>query len=180
MVRMMAAGLIGGLVLFLWSVVFSVVGPEDDARPLSEGSAATVELLRTRVASIELPFGPSAANAGPAANPAPRSGAAPEPRGAIDYTSIGQSLMAACGAAGVAALLMTWFGGAKRPFAERVLFSVLLGCFAALATSVPAGAWTEFSLHRTTMLLGETVVGWLLAGMVMAVLLNPKPRRARA
>lgn len=176
MLRVISAGFLGGLVLFAWSVVFSVVGPVDESSPATPLSAATIGALRARVAAFELPFGPAAASAAGGQAPVATQKAMPP----IDLAALGGSLATACAAACFAAVLMSWFGGAKKPFAERVVFSVVLGGFAALSMSVPAGAWTEFSMHRTTMLLGELVVGWLLAGMVIAVVLNPRARRARA
>ncbi|HZW09526.1 MAG TPA: hypothetical protein VFF69_06465 [Phycisphaerales bacterium] len=176
MVRLIGAGLVGGLVLMLWSVVFSAVGPADGPAPASARAAATVESLRARAAhtGFQLPFGPAAASAAPrqvefqqAAPPAP----------SFDLRALAKNLGIACAAATVAAVLIAWFGGPRRPFAERVLFGVLLGAMVGLGMGIPGGGWAEFSAHRTAMSLGEVLVGWTLAAMVIAVMLNPKSKR---
>lgn len=180
MLRVIGAGLVGGLVLMIWSVAFSAVGPADAQSPQSSESAATIAALRAQAegTGIRIPLGPASAMASPAERP--ETVAQPAPAGfSPDWVQLGKSLGAACAAATVAAIMMRCFGGVKRPFTERVFFSVLLGAFAGLAMSVPAGGWTEFSMHRATMLLGEVLVGWTLAGMVIAVMLNPKPRKVK-
>jgi hypothetical protein len=179
MLRVFGAGLVGGLVLMIWSVVFSAVGPADGPPPPSASAAATIDALRASVADtrIELPFGPSRAAAAEERPETTQRIAGPM---SLDMKALAQSLAVACGAATIAALLMAWFGGERRPFAERVFFAVLLGAFAGLAMNIPAGGWTEFSVARTTAYLGEVLVGWTLAGMVIAVMLNAKPRKAKA
>ncbi len=93
---------------------------------------------------------------------------------------MGRGLIVACAASLFAAVLISLYGGARRSFAERVLFAVLLGAFAGSAMMVPAGGWANFSFARSAPLLGEVLVGWLLAGLVIAVILGAKPRRVKA
>ncbi len=181
MLRVLSAGLVGGLVLMIWSIAFSALGPPESQSPQSSASAATIAALRSRVEStgLRIPLGPAAAFAASGERPE----TTPQPASAqlsLDWVQLAKTLGAACGAATVAALLMSWFGGHRRPFAERVFFAVLLGAFAGLAMTVPAGRWAEFSMHRATMLLGEVLVGWTLAGMVIAIMLNPRPRKVKA
>lgn len=177
MVRLLGAGLVGGLVLMFWSALFTLVGPADNS-PAAARANATITHYRTQLqqVSVPLPFAPSAAHAAPAQAQPTRAPAGPPP---LDPVILAKSLAIACAAATFAAMLMAWFG-ARRPFAERVLFAVLLGAFAGLAASIPAGGWSEFAVHRSALYLGEVLVGWTLAGMVIAVMLNPKQKKAKA
>lgn len=181
MVRIISAGLVGGLVLTVWSVVFSAVGPAESQDPPTARAAATIGALRAKAerAGIELPLGPASAGAAPAERPETIHQSA-QAQFSLDTRQIATTLGAACAAATIAAVLMSWFGGARRPFAERVFFAVLLGGFAGLTMAIPAGGWADFSVHRATMYLGEVLVGWTLAGMVIAVMLNPKPKKLKA
>lgn len=126
-----------------------------------------------------LPFGPTeakAAGVGASLSVVSDTSAAP-----IDVGAMARGLGVACAAGIFAAMLMSLYGGGRRSFAERVLFAVLLGAFAGSAMLVPAGGWADFSLARSAPLLGEVLVGWLLAGLVIAVILGAKkPRRAKA
>jgi hypothetical protein len=179
MVRVLGAGLIGGLVLTVWSVVFSAVGPAEAQVPPSDRSAATINALREHAANagIDISFGPALANAAPQERPE-TSVENVAPSLSLDFAQLARTLAVACAASTIAAVLMAWFGGARRPFAERVFFAVLLGAFAGLTMVLPAGGWAEFSMHRTMMYLGEVLVGWTLAGLVIAVMLNPKKVKA--
>ncbi|VAX40794.1 hypothetical protein MNBD_PLANCTO03-2153, partial [hydrothermal vent metagenome] len=47
------------------------------------------------------------------------------------------------------------------------------------AMLVPAGGWADFSFARSAPLLGEVLIGWLLAGLVIAVILGGKPIRKK-
>jgi hypothetical protein len=181
MVRLIGAGLVGGLVLMVWSVVFSAVGPANGPAPTSARAAASIESLRAHASEtgLRLPFGPAAASAAPE-RPETIQAAPPRSAPPFHFPSLAKNLGLACAAAMVAALLMAWFGGPRRPFAERVLFGVLLGAFAGLGMTIPGGGWAEFSTHRTAMTLGEVLVGWTLAAMVIAVMLNPKPKKVKA
>jgi len=183
MFRVLGAGVVGGFVLVAWSTLFGVLGPV-----VSQGSwgsdgvnaSAVAESVGDQLAEFgrRLPFGPSEARAASAASVEPvadASSAAP-----IDVTAMVRGLGVACAAGIFAAVLMSLYGGKRRSFAERVLFAVLLGAFAGSAMLLPAGGWADFSLSRSAPLLGEVLVGWLLAGLVIAVILGGKPLRKKA
>jgi hypothetical protein len=180
MLRVLVAGLMGGVVLVVWSTLFSVLGPAESRRADLAHASSVAQSLGHRVAEFGhgLSLGPSAAMAGRA-----DSGSASvdeSAAGSFDGAAIARGLGVACTAGVFAAVLMSLYGGNRRSFAERVLFAVLLGGFAGSSMMVPAGGWTDFSLSRSAPLLGEVLIGWLLAGMVIAVMLNPNPRRRLA
>lgn len=177
MLRVLASGMFGGVVLVIWSGVFSLLVPArasdtdfSHASTVARAMAGAFEELGAR-----LPVGPATARAATHRDAA-ESGAG----GGFEFSGVARGLGVACASGVFAAALMSLYGGRRRSFAERVLFAVLLGAFAGCAMMVPAGGWTDFSLARSAPLLGEVLIGWLLAGMVIAVMMSPGPRRVKA
>lgn len=176
MLRVLMAGMVGGVVLVVWSAVFAAVGPVRDA-PGQRSALAGVMQERFGDLRDFIPLGPASATAAtdaPAEQPVPR----PATAASIDVREASMGLAVACLAATVAALLMSWTGGKQRAFADRVVVAVLLGVFASGAMLLPAGRWAEFSLGEAAPVVGEVLVGWLLAGMVIAVVIRPRKARA--
>lgn len=179
MLRVLMAGLVGGMVLVVWSAVFAAVGP---VRGGLNQQSALASVMHDRFGDLRdyIPLGPASARAASEA-PAAASNARVSAAGAsIDMREASMGLAVACIAATIAALLMSWTGGKQRAFADRVVVAVLLGVFASGAMLIPAGQWAEFSLAEAAPVVGEVLVGWLLAGMVIAVVIRPRPRKARA
>lgn len=174
MLRVLSAGLVGGVVLVIWSTLFSVLGPAKSPDPEQVHASTVAQSLGEMFAEVgrRMPFGPAEARAADGAG-----SAAGAEGGSFDLAGVARGLGVACAAGVFAAALMSLYGGERRSFAERVLFAVLLGAFAGCAMMVPQGGWTDFSLSRSAPLLGEVLIGWLLAGMVIAVMLNPSKRR---
>ncbi len=175
MLRVLSAGLVGGVVLVIWSTLFSVLGPAKSPDPEQVHASTVAQSLGEMFAEVgrRMPFGPAEAKAGDGSAPGAEGGS-------FDLSGVARGLGVACAAGVFAAMLMSLYGGERRSFAERVLFAVLLGAFAGSAMMVPDGGWTDFSLSRSAPLLGEVLIGWLLAGMVIAVMLNPNTKRRRA
>lgn len=181
MLRVVMAGLVGGVVLMAWSAVFAAVGPmRSGAAPDSALASVIHEQFGDLRGAVPL-LGPAQASAAsvPQAERAQATGpalaAAP-----LDPVAMAQGMGVACLAGVFAAMLMARAGGKSAAFAERVVVAVLLGVFASGAMLVAGGRWAEFSPASAAPLIGEVVVGWLLAGMVIAVMLRPVPRRAKA
>lgn len=77
-----------------------------------------------------------------------------------------------------AAMLRFGVGAESLGYPGRVGFFVLAGLFAALAENLSQAGIGGLS-YRTAMLLGgQTVIGWLLAGLVMAAWLRPTKRQS--
>lgn len=177
MLRVLASGLIGGVVLVVWSVVFSLLGPARSERPDRADASAAVAAMGDAFSDLvrHLPVGPAEASASTG-----RGEAAEAEREGLELAGIARGLGVACASGVFAAVLMSVSGAGRRSFAERVMFAVLLGAFAACAMMVPDGGWLSFSLSRATPVWGEVLIGWLLAGMVIAVMLSPRPPQVKA
>lgn len=186
MLRVLLAGLVGGVVLVVWSAVFAVLGPVDSAT--SGRGSVLGEVLEQRFGDLRgyIPLGPAEAGAAEQSGPSSTEhagspgSAAQGHTASLDPLAVVQGIGVACLGAALAAFLMSLTGGKQKAFADRVMVAVVLGVFAACAMLLPGGRWAEFSLAGAAPILGEVVVGWLLAGMVIAVMLRPQSRRARA
>lgn len=180
MPRVLMAGVVGGMMLVIWSAVFTAFGPE---RTSARQDSALASVLHERLGDLReyIPLGPAEANAASVtrANMS-RVETRPVASASLDPMAVAQGMGVACIAATFAALLMSSAGGRQKAFADRVVVAVLLGVFASGAMLVAGGRWAEFSFAAAAPLVGEVVVGWLFAGMVIAVVLRPQPRRARA
>ncbi|MFG0241255.1 MAG: hypothetical protein ACF8R9_00580 [Phycisphaerales bacterium JB054] len=177
MLRVLMAGVVGGMVLVVWSAVFAAVGP---VRGGSSQQSALASVMHDRFGGLRdyIPLGPASAMASSEAPAGASSAPAAAPGASIDLREASMGLAVACVAATIAALLMSWTGGKQRAFADRVVVAALLGVFASGAMLVPAGRWAEFSLAEAAPVVGEVLVGWLLAGMVIAVVIRPRKARA--
>lgn len=77
----------------------------------------------------------------------------------------------ACG--WIAAVLLSVAAPSLPGFLARVLFVVLLGAFATLAVDVPYWNWYGFPTEYLLGQLLDGLLGWGLAGLVLARLLRP-------
>lgn len=77
----------------------------------------------------------------------------------------------------VSALIIGLMLAAAAPrlnYIGRVMFVTLGGAFAAIAATYPNQIWWEFSVGFVGLAMIDLVVGWFLAGLVMAGLINGK------
>jgi hypothetical protein len=80
-------------------------------------------------------------------------------------------------AAGVAAFILAGLGG---PYLARAAAVGLLGLFEWADLSVSYWNWDGFPTLFTGAALVDQVAGWTLAGLVMALLVRPRPRTTPA
>lgn len=74
----------------------------------------------------------------------------------------------------VSALLAAWLlSKVASGFTGRVLFVTLLGVFGFITISVPYWNWYGFPTDFTTAEGIDQVVGWFLAGLVLAAIVRP-------
>jgi len=96
----------------------------------------------------------------------------PGGRDPMEPTQFVVELLADILAAGVAAFLLAGLGG---PLLARAGAMGLLGVFEWADLSVSYWNWYKFPTLYTGAALVEQVVGWTLAGLVMALMLRPRP-----
>jgi len=179
--RIVIAGIIGGLVIFLWSAIAHMALPIGEAGfKVPTQQEAVLQALSQSVAGEGVYMYPSmpmeqwndeTASAAfdqqsrgkpyafvvyqPGGNPVNQSMTPNLIKQLI--TDILAALVAACILA-----LSAW------SFRRRVLVAGALGLFAWLAISLPQWNWYMFPMNFTLAALIEQVVGWLLAGAAMA------------
>ena len=96
----------------------------------------------------------------------------PGGREPMEPTQFVVELLADILAAGVAAFILAGLGG---PLLARAGAVGLLGVFEWADLSVSYWNWYKFPTLYTGAALVEQVVGWTLAGLVMALMLRPRP-----
>ena len=99
----------------------------------------------------------------------------PGGREPMEPTQFVVELLADILAAGVAAFLLTRLGG---PFLARAGAVGLLGVFEWADINVSYWNWYKFPAMFTGAALLDQVVGWTLAGLVMAWMVRPRPAAA--
>ena len=188
--RILIAGLIGGLVMFMWGAVSHMM------LPIGEMGMKTP----TEQASALATLGPSTQGSGVYMYPSPpkedwndetkmkafAESAKGQPYAFVIYQpggnpvnqSMTPSLVKQWGSDTLAAILAAWvlalgaFG-----FAKRVLIAGALGLFAWVAIAVPFWNWYMFPTDFTIGTLLEQVIGWLLSGAGIAWWLGRGERR---
>jgi len=95
----------------------------------------------------------------------------PEGGEAMSLRQLGTELATNIVSALLAALLLAQV---RSGFGGRMLFVTGLGLFGFVITSVPYWNWYGFPLDYTGAQAIEKIVGWFLAGLVLAVIVRPK------
>lgn len=186
--RVFIAGLLGGIVLFMWGFVAHTLLPIGNMgvnQPVAEEPVLSV--LRDNLPSEGVYMVPGLAPekmSDEAAVKAYSEKAKANPYAFIVYQPQGvdgmdmtdnliKQLVSDTLAAFIAAFVLALgaFG-----FAKRVLVSVLLGLFAWLTISFPYWNWYRFPMEFTVANLLEQVLGWLFAGVAIAWWLGRRGR----
>lgn len=181
--RLIVAALLGGLVVFAWGFVSHMVLPVGEMGHGQAGNedvvlSALQEGLPAREGVYHVPgLAPEAYKGNDEAAIAAYSAkAVANPNAVIFYQPEGRDGMAMTPQLvkewitnTLSALLVAWvlalgaFG-----FGKRVAIATVMGLFAWLVVSVPYWNWYRFPLDFTLGSLIGHVVGWFLAGLVMA------------
>ncbi len=178
--RVLIAGIIGGIVFFIWGAVSHMVLPIGEmGMKMATAEDPVIAALRDNLPGEGVYIVPGLAPekmSDEAAGKAYSEKAKTNPNAFIVFQPQGQdgldmtdNLVKQFVADTLSALIVAFvlalgaFG-----FGKRVLISVLLGLFSWLTVSVPYWNWYRFPLDFTIGSLLEQVVGWLLAGIAMA------------
>lgn len=180
--RILIAGLIGGIVMFIWGAVAHMALPigemgmhtaiEQDAALIAlQGAASSGEGVymlpgiapeqwrdKAAMTAFQQKYGSS-----------PYALVVYQPGGNPALASMTPNLVKQFASDTLAAFVVAWvlalgaFG-----FGKRVAIAGALGLFAWLAVNVPYWNWYMFPATFTAAALVEQVIGWLLAGAAMA------------
>ena len=169
-------GVLGGLAMFLWSLVSWTVLPWHDAtmgRFRDEGAVAAVLTQNTTRRGIYvLPFpGGSATEA--AAPSVPRAFVAYDDRASFSLSRpMGGALLINI----LGALCLTWLLIRVRlRYWGRVFSATAAGVFAGVVADLPAWNWWGFSTPYTMVAFADHVLGGFLAGLVIAWMIDDEP-----
>lgn len=186
MKRIILAGLVGGVVYYVWGMAaWMWLGLHDETfQPLTEHSAITTVLksrpLETGAYSVPYPSDPSelqdpeseffqAHLAGPVYTIYyDREGGPP-----MGSKTLLGGLVIALLAAMLAACLLSSALAECRSYARRVGFVVGLGIFVALVAHAAYWNWMRFPTAYTITFIVDNVIGWTLAGLAIAAIVKP-------
>lgn len=179
--RVLIAGLLGGIVFFVWGAIsHMVLGLGDKGFHYGSNYSATLAALKQDAPEAGIYYLPSVPEEKMQDAEAVKALAAAtagqgyafivyRPQGNPNATNMLPTLGKQFATDLLAALLAAWILalGAFR-FGKRVMISATLGLFAWLVVAVPFWNWYLFPLGYTLGLLVKFVVGWMLSGAMMA------------
>jgi hypothetical protein len=189
MLRTVIAGVVAGIVVMLWGAAAHMALPigmmgmqiPSDASQQAAIRALDAEFEREGVYVLPMPQESQWSDEAAMAEFGKRSTTHPyafvvfQPQGRDGMAAMGSSIgkqTASCIAAGlIAAFLASGIAGGR---ARRVAVVTSLGLFSWLTLSVPYWNWYRFPAALTQGALIEQVIGWLLGGIVIALILKPR------
>lgn len=187
--RILIAAILGGLTFFIWSAIAHMATPLGAAgMSVLPEEERVLTTLRETVPQSGMYFYPGAdmKNLTEEQQKEWEARIKKGPTGLLIITTgggeamsprqLGSELVVNILAAGVAAFLVSLMAA---PFLTRVLAVALLGVFAFLATSASYWIWYNFPTAFVSAELITEVVGWLLAGLVIAKIVPSRLAEAR-
>lgn len=189
--RVVIAGIIGGLVMFLWGAVAHMALPIGEAglkTPTQQD--AVLGALATSTSGAGVYMYPGIASEMMGDEAAMKAFAEQskgkafafvvyQPDGNPAFQSMAPNLVKQLVTDLLAALVAAWILALGAwGFGRRVLIAGALGLFSWLTLSLPYWNWYLFPLNFTVGALVEQVVGWLLAGAAIAWWLGRKGKVA--
>jgi hypothetical protein len=192
MKNILKGGIVGGIILFIWSALAWTVLPlhKSSLHNISNEDAV-ISSLQTNLDAQALYVFPGRPDpsAGQPAMDAWTEKAMRGPVGLIVYSPQGTDpMMVGQFIVGIiidimAALLAAWFlsrsTARTAPFLTKVVFCGVLGIFISFASYIPLWNWMTYPLDYTTGMVADAVLGWLLAGIGIAALAKtPSPEQA--
>jgi len=187
--RVVIAGAVGGVVIFLWGfLAHEVIGLGAVGIKELPNEQVVTSTLRAAVTEPGLYFFPglgmtTGASPAKAAIEKAVGGAYGlliyHPSGAEFITArrlivqFGLTVVQAL----IAALLLSWAGGLGS-YVSRVSFVFLVGLLASLSTNIEYWNWYSFPTNYTAAYMATQIIGFLLAGLAIAALVKKSPATA--
>ena len=183
--RILIAGIGGGIVLFIWGAVSHMaLGVGESAFKPLPNEMAVVSNLKANISEPGMYILPGMDMTHPQTSEEQAAWTAKykegpnaliiyNPTGVTPFSpgQLGIELISDILAALIVALMFTWL---VPSFSKRVVFAALFGLAAWLSIVVSYWDWYRFPTEFITGELIEQVVGWFIAGLVMAFIVRPK------
>ncbi|MEW6510311.1 MAG: hypothetical protein AB1428_05065 [Bacteroidota bacterium] len=182
MKHIIVAGMVGGVILFLWGAIAWMVLPlHDSALKTITNEEAVIAAMKSGMNAKAVYTFPAMPR--PEGTPAEQDAAREAwmkkyeagPTGMVIFDPDGTSpmmptqmvvgLINSILAAMIAAWLLSRSTAAGSGYIARVSFCGALGIFASLVTHTVNWNWMGYPLDYTTGLIADSVVGWVLAGL---------------
>lgn len=188
--RTVVAGVVAGIVLFLWGFVAHMLLPiggtglQVPAQPAQQAALASLRDNLGKEGWYMLPMMPEEKWEDEAAMEAFGKAAATQPYAWVVYQPTGSDMHSTMGpmlgkqfASVMLCGLIAAFIAASVPGSrgKRIVVVASLGLFAWLAVSVPLWNWYRFPADFTAAALAEHLIGWVLGGIAIAFVLPPRP-----
>ena len=191
----MLGGVLGAVVLFLWGFLYWVV-LSDTLLPYKHmaDQAAVVEVLQENLTETGIYWFPMAqydpdatTDEKQAAKEASYERHRQGPLGGVIYHKVGREPMAPSAlvkgfvinfVSALLASILLCSACARKGYAKRVAFVLGLGLFIAVSVHLIAWNYMFSPMGFTLLKIGDSVVGWLLAGLVIAAVVKPSAETA--
>jgi hypothetical protein len=189
MKRTLIAGLVGGIVIFVWSAIAHTILPIGtmgvDVLPSDEAVLPTLQQAVTEPGLYFFPGMDMSGNATPEEQQAWDEAYRAGPIGLLIYSPTGEEPMPASTlileflTTLAATLFAAWvLGMIPGTFGRRVAVATLFGVVGWLSISVSEWIWYPYPGAYIIGVGLDQVIGWLLGGLAMAALLRPKATEA--
>lgn len=182
--RIVLAGLLGGLVYFIWGALSWMVFPWHTATlEKLPNEDAVISALREQIPASGAYFFPGMPDPGAEAT-VQEAYAARHRQGPLGFLlfhaggkelSMGPAMGRGFAIDVLAALIVAFLLSLKAPapYPCRVFFVLLIGLFSAITTHAMYWNWMLFPTGYTLAMFADVVGGWTLAGLVMAAIVKP-------
>ena len=183
--KVLIGGIVGGVVLFIWSaLVWTVVPLHKPSLHNIPNEEAVIGALKANMGEKGLYVFPAMPDmgAGQTSADAYTQKMKQGPVGVIVFDPQGMdSMMPGQFIVGflldlVAALLAAWLlsrsTALASPYVSRVMFCGVLGIFASFISFLPGWNWMGYPMDYTTAMVADTILGWLITGLVIAAIVK--------
>lgn len=167
--RYIKAGIVGGIVIFIWSMVSWMVLPWHMATVHSfKDEKAVTQMLEANALKPGIYYSP-AWNSTQTVNPE----SVPTVFAAIQFngkTSMTTPMIISLLTQIVAAIFVAWLLGRTRGlnYFSRVSFVVIFALAAGIVSEVPYWNWFGFDVQYILVAIADLLIGWFFAGLVLA------------
>jgi hypothetical protein len=194
--KILLAGLAGGVAMFFWGFVAHMLLPLGEAGiqalPYQDKILPAISASVKKDGLYIFPWPESPAGTPMPMNDETRKTAAelyktsphglllfyPPPAAMLTGGQLLTEFATNCFSSLIAAMLVSRLLGSLAGFAARVIFVTAIGLSAGIAVNVPHWNWYGFPVAFTLAEIVEHVVGFAVAGLVIAAIIRPNPNRA--